>query len=142
MKGDANIVRLLNAQLTMYQHCGLGKLGKKEYDDSIGEMKHADNLINRVLMLEGLPNLQALHKILVGENAPEMLKCDLKLEQLAQKTVKEAIAECELAGDFVSREIFQVILDETEEHIDWIETQRELIDKVGLPNYLQSQMEA
>jgi len=155
MKGDANIVRLLNAQLTneltavnqyflharMYQHWGLGKLGKKEYDESIGEMKHADKLINRVLMLEGLPNLQALHKILVGENAPEMLKCDLKLEQLAQKTVKEAIAACELAGDYVSREIFQVILDETEEHIDWIETQLELIDKVGLPNYLQSQME-
>ncbi|MDB5821992.1 MAG: bfr2 [Herminiimonas sp.] len=155
MKGDANILRLLNAQLTneltainqyflharMYQHWGFGKLGKKEYDESIGEMKHADKLINRILMLDGLPNLQALHKVLVGENAPEMLKCDLSLEQLSQKTVKEGVAACELAGDYVSREIFQVILDDTEEHIDWIETQLDLIDKVGLPNYLQSQME-
>ena len=155
MKGDPNIIRLLNAQLTneltavnqyflharMYNHWGFAKLGKKEYEESIGEMKHADKLINRILMLGGLPKLQALHKLLIGENTPEMLECDLKLEQAAQQTVKDGIAACEQAGDYVSREIFQGILDDTEEHIDWLETQRELIDKVGLQNYLQSQMD-
>jgi bacterioferritin len=155
MKGDPNIIRLLNAQLTneltainqyflharMYNHWGFAKLGKKEYEESIGEMKHADKLIDRILMLGGLPNLQALHKLLIGENTPEMLECDLKLEQAAQQTVKDGIAACEQAGDYVSREIFQGILDDTEEHIDWLETQRELIDKVGLQNYLQSQMD-
>src|SRR3569623_2614063 len=155
MKGDTNIIRLLNAQLTnelsainqyflharMYQHWGFEKIGKKEYDESIGEMKHADKLINRILMLEGLPNLQALHKLMVGESAPEMLQCDLKLEQMSQKTVKEGSAACETAGDYVTRLIFQEILDDTEEHIDWIETQLDLIGKVGLQNYLQSQME-
>jgi bacterioferritin len=154
MKGDNNIIRLLNAQLTnelsainqyflharMYQHWGLEKIGKKEYEESIGEMKHADKLINRILMLEGLPNLQALHKLMIGENTPEMLQCDLNLEQMAQKTVKEGIAACETAGDYVSRQVFQDILDDTEEHIDWIETQVDLIAKIGLQNYLQSQM--
>jgi bacterioferritin len=156
MKGDNNIIRLLNAQLTnelsainqyflharMYQHWGLEKIGKKEYEESIGEMKHADKLINRILMLEGLPNLQALHKLMIGENTPEMLQCDLKLEQMSQKTVKEGIAACETAGDYVSRELFRGILDDTEEHIDWIETQLDLIDKIGLQNYLQSQMDS
>ncbi len=155
MKGDANIIRLLNAQLTneltainqyflharMYQHWGLAKLGKKEYEESIGEMKHADNLINRILMLEGLPNLQALHKVMIGESTPEMLDCDLKLEKAAQVTVKDGIAACEAAADYVSREIFRAILEDTEEHIDWLETQLDLINKIGLQNYLQSQME-
>ena len=155
MKGDTQIIKLLNAQLTneltainqyflharMYQHWGFAKLGKKEYEESIGEMKHADQLINRILMLEGLPNLQALHKLMLGENTPEMLACDMKLEHLSQKTVKEGIAACEAARDYVSREIFQHILDDTEEHIDWLETQIDLIDKLGLPNYLQSQVE-
>jgi bacterioferritin len=154
MKGNSAIIKLLNAQLTneltainqyflharMYQHWGFEKIGKKEYEESIGEMKHADKLINRILMLGGLPNLQALHKLMIGESTPEMLQCDLKLEQLSQKTVKEGIAACETAGDYVSREIFQVILDDTEEHIDWIETQVDLIEKIGLPNYLQSQI--
>lgn len=156
MKGDANIIRILNAQLTnelsainqyflharMYQHWGFEKIGKKEYEESIGEMKHADKLINRILMLDGLPNLQALHKLMIGENCPEMLACDLKLEYIALATVKEGIAACEAVGDYVSREIFQFILDDTEEHIDWLETQLDLIDKVGIQNYLQSQMEA
>ncbi len=155
MKGDNNVIRLLNEQLTneltainqyflharMYQHWGFERIGKKEYDESIGEMKHADKLINRILMLEGLPNLQALHKLLIGENVQEMLQCDLQLEQLSQKTVKDGIAACEAAGDYVSREIFREILEDTEEHIDWIETQLELIGKIGLQNYLQSQLD-
>jgi bacterioferritin len=155
MKGDPNIIRLLNAQLTneltainqyflharMYRHWGLERLGKKEYDESIGEMKHADKLINRILMLGGLPNLQALNKLLIGEHTEEMLDCDLQLERAAQQTVKEGIAASEAAGDYVSREILVEILDDTEEHIDWIETQVELIGKIGIQNYLQSQME-
>ncbi len=155
MKGDPHIIRLLNAQLTneltavnqyflharMYRHWGLTKLGKKEYEESIGEMKHADRLINRILMLEGLPNLQALHKLMIGENTPEMLKCDLDLEHAAHKTVKDAITACETAGDYVSRELFVDILSDTEDHIEWLETQLDLIDKLGVQNYLQSQFE-
>ena len=155
MKGDPNIIKLLNDQLTneltainqyflharMYKHWGFEKLGKKEYAESIGEMKHADKLIDSILMLDGLPNLQALHKILVGENTPEMLECDLKLEKISQQTVKDGIAACEAARDYVSRALFQHILDDTEEHIDWLETQQDLIAKIGLENYLQSQMD-
>ena len=156
MKGDKNVIKLLNAQLTneltainqyflharMYKHWGLEKLGKKEYEESIGEMKHADKLIERILMLDGLPNVQLMHKVMLGENTPEMLKCDLKLEYGAQKTVKEGIASAEAAADYVSRELLQKILDDTEEHIDWLETQLDLIEKVGLQNYQQSQMGA
>lgn len=154
MKGDPNIIRLLNAQLTneltavnqyflharMYKHWGLDKLGKKEYEESIGEMKHADKLIDRILMLDGLPNLQALHKLLIGESAQEMLECDLKLERAAQATVKEGIAAAEIAHDYVSRDLFLMILEDTEEHIEWLETQLDLIVKVGIQNYLQSQI--
>jgi bacterioferritin len=154
MKGDPNIIRLLNAQLTneltavnqyflharMYKHWGFDKLGKKEYDESIGEMKHADKLIDRILMLDGLPNLQALHKLLIGESAQEMLECDLKLERAAQVTVKEGIAAAEVAHDYVSRDLFLMILEDTEEHIEWLETQLDLIVKVGIQNYLQSQI--
>lgn len=154
MKGDPNIIKLLNAQLTneltainqyflharMYKHWGLEKIAKKEYDESIEEMKHADKLIDRILMLDGLPNLQALNKLMIGESTAEMLECDLKLELAAQQTLKDVIAACEAARDYVSRDVLQDILDDTEEHIEWIETQRELIDKVGIENYLQAQM--
>ena len=155
MKGDPNVIKLLNDQLTneltainqyflhsrMYRHWGFEKLGKKEYEESIGEMKHADKLIERVLMLDGLPNLQALHKLMIGETVPEILNCDLQLELVSQKTLKEGISVCEQARDYVSRELFEMILDDTEEHIDWLETQIERIEQVGLQNYLQSQMD-
>jgi bacterioferritin len=155
MQGDKTVIQYLNRQLTneltainqyflharIYKHWGLEAIAKKEYEESIGEMKHADKLIERILILDGLPNLQDLHKISIGENLLEALHADLALEQGAQATVKEAIAYCETVRDFVSREILHDILEDTESHIDWIETQLGLIDKVGLPNYLQSQMD-
>jgi bacterioferritin len=154
MESDRSVVAMLNRQLTleltavnqyflharMYQHWGFGKLGDKEYHESIDEMKHADKLAKRILMLDGLPNFQDIGKLNIGENAPEMLQSDLMIEKGSQVTLKEGIAHCEAAGDYVSREILTEILDDTEEHIDWIETQLGLIDRVGLQNYLQSQM--
>jgi bacterioferritin len=155
MQGDRQILLLLNKQLTreltavnqyflharMYKQWGFERLGDKEYHESIDEMKHADRLIQRILMLDGLPNLQDLGKLHIGENPREMLSSDLEVERGSQATLKEGIAACEVAKDYVSREILEEILDDTEEHIDWIETQVELMDKVGEQNYLQSQME-
>ena len=154
MIGDPGVIQYLNRQLTneltavnqyflharIYKHWGLRAIGDHEYAESIEEMKHADKLIERILMLGGLPNLQDLHKLMIGETTPEMLGCDLKIELGSQVTLKEGIVHCESVRDFISREIFREILDDTEEHIDWLETQIELIDKVGLENYQQSMM--
>ena len=154
MQGDKKAIEFLQAQLKneltainqyylhyrVLKHWGFDKLAKKEYEESIGEMKHADWLMDRIFMLDGLPNLQDLGKLQVGEDVPEILACDLRSEQGAQATIKEGMAHCESVRDYVSRDLLQKILDDTEEHIDFLETQIDLIEKVGLPNYLQSQM--
>ena len=154
MKGEPQVIAALQAQLKneltainqyymhyrMYKHWGFEALAKVEYKESIGEMKHADVLMDRIFMLDGLPNLQDLGKLLVGEDVPEILACDLKMERAAQATIKDGIEHCEKVRDYVSRDLLQHILDDTEEHIDFLETQLELVEKVGLPNYLQSQM--
>ena len=154
MQGDPLVIQHLQAQLRneltatnqyflhyrILKHWGFERLAKKEYEESIGEMKHADRLMERILMLDGLPNLQDLGKLLIGENVPEILECDLRSERGAQATIKDGMAYCESVRDYVSRDILQAILDDTEEHIDFLETQIDLLAKVGLENYLQSQM--
>ncbi len=154
MKGDKKVLQFLNKALyneltainqyflhaNMFKTWGFKKLSDHEMHESVDEMKHADKLIERILFLDGIPNLQDLGKLYIGENVPEALKCDLKLEHEALPLLKEAIAQCETVGDYVSRELFEHILESEEEHVDWLETNLGLIDKVGLPNYLQSQM--
>ena len=154
MKSSADIVQWLNRQLQheltainqyflharMYENWGLAGLNKHEYEESIEEMKHADALIKRILFLEGLPNLQELGKLLIGEKPEECVDCDLSLEVTSRETLLGGIAACEAAKDYVSREILKEILEDTEEHIDWLETQRGVMQKVGLQNWLQSQM--
>jgi bacterioferritin len=124
----------------MYQDWGLKKLGDYEYHESVDEMKHADDLIQRILFLEGLPNLQELGKLYIGQDVKEMLNGDLRLEMEAIPLLREAVAHCEAKEDFVSRDLFASILSAEEEHVDWLETQLGLVDKVGLENYMQSQM--
>jgi bacterioferritin len=152
MKADATVIKHLNKALgnelvainqyflhaKMYEDWGLGKLAEKEHHESIDEMKHADQLIKRILFLEGLPNLQSLGALLIGEHTREMLECDLKLEMIACPDLKEGIAYCESARDYVSRDLLSSILDSEEDHVDWLETQLTLMDKVGLESYLQS----
>ncbi len=152
MQGDPEIIRLLNAVLTneltsvnqyflharMYDNWGLTRLGRLTYEESIGEMKHADKLIKRVLFLGGLPNLQDLHKLSIGESAPEALAADLALKIAGRATLVPGVAQCEAAQDFVSREILVEILVDTEEHIDFLETQLNLLRTLGEANYLQS----
>ena len=155
MKGDPKIIAHLNKVLAnelvainqyflharIYDDWGLKGLGHKEYHESIDEMKHADELVKRVLFLEGLPNLQDLGKLRIGETPREILECDLLLEQEALPLLREAIAYCESVADYVSRQLFATILDSEEEHIDWLETQLSVIDRIGEPNYLLTKLE-
>jgi bacterioferritin len=154
VKGNPKVIKHLNEVLTneltaidqyflhakMFEHWGFPRLAKRERASSIDEMKHAESLMERILFLEGLPNLQNLHKLFIGEDTTEALRCDLKLELAAHPLLKTAIADCEACGDYVSRDLFRQIMASEEEHIDWLETQLGLIDSVGVANYQQSQM--
>ena len=155
MQGDPTVIQHLNAVLKneltainqyflharMLKHWGVTKLGEYDYKESLDEMKHADRLINRILFLEGLPNLQDLDKLLIGESVQEVLECDLTLERSAMPRLREGIAYCETVKDFISRELFESILESEEEHVDFLETQLGLIPKIGIENYIQLQSE-
>ena len=155
MQGDPTVIQHLNAVLKneltainqyflharMLKHWGVTKLGDYEYKESLDEMKHADKLINRILFLEGLPNLKDLDMLLIGETVQVLLECDLHLERAAMPRLREAIVYCESVRDFISRELFETILESEEEHVDFLETQLGLIPKIGLENYIQLQSE-
>ena len=141
LKNELTVINQYFLHAKILADRGLVKLAKIEKDESIEEMEHADWLIERILFLEGLPNLQDLGKIMIGETVPEMLDCDLEQEMIAIPLLREAIAHCESVSDYVTRELFEKILQNEEEHVDWLETQQRLIADAGLPNYLQSQME-
>ena len=155
MKGDAKVIEFLNEALfneltainqyflhaKMLKNWGLKELADHEYHESIDEMKHADALAERILFLDGLPNFQALGKLRIGEDPRELLECDLALELEAVPLLREAIAHCETVGDYVSRKLFADILDSEEEHIDWLETQLSLIQRIGEANYLAQQLD-
>lgn len=154
MKGNEKVIAHLNAVLKneltainqyflhsrMLKNWGLHRLAHHEYEESVDEMKHADELIERILFLEGLPNLQDLHKLLIGEDVKEIIECDLKFEDAAIPALRQAVADCEEVGDYVSRMLFSDILKSEEDHVDWLETNLELIGKVGMENYIQSQI--
>lgn len=154
MKGDAKVIEYLNKALKneltainqyflharILENWGFGKLGQHEYDESIDEMKHADRLVRRILHLEGLPNLQDLGKLYLGENVEEIFRGDLKLEYIAHPLYREAIGYCESCCDYATRDLLSAILASEEEHIGWLETQLGLIERLGLPNYLQTQL--
>ena len=152
MKSDATVLKHLNRALgnelvainqyflhsRMFQDWGLNKLADKEYEESIDEMKHADQLVQRILFLEGLPNLQSLGKLFIGENTREMLECDLQLEMIACPDLRAGIAYCESVQDYATRDLLNSILVSEEDHVDWLESQLGLIDRVGIENYQQS----
>ena len=140
LKNELTAINQYFLHAKMLKDWGLNRLGEHTHEESIDEMKHADALIERILFLEGLPNLQDLGKLMIGQNVKEILECDLRLEMQAMPDLREAIAYCEGASDYVSRQLFRDILDSEEEHVDWLETQLSLIDKTGLENYIQSQM--
>lgn len=154
MKGDTKVIEFLNKVLRneltainqyflharMYKDMGLKELADHEYEESIDEMKHADVLVERVLFLEGLPNLQDIGRLRIGENVKEMIECDLALENDAIPDLRDAVLHCESVRDFVSRDLFAAILESEEEHVDWLETQLQLIETVGIQNYLQERM--
>ncbi|SMF23503.1 bacterioferritin [Tistlia consotensis] len=153
MKGDKKVIEFLNKVLRneltainqyflharMLQDWGVSELGKKEYEESVDEMKHADALVKRILFLEGLPNLQDLDKLLIGESVQEILECDLKLERKAMPDLRDAIQYCEEVRDYGSRELFEDILESEEEHIDWLETQLGLVEKMGIAHFIHLQ---
>ena len=153
MQGDEKVVdflnRVLRNELTainqyflhsrMLKNWGVSRLARREYEESVDEMKHADRLVERILFLEGLPNLQDLNKLLIGESVKEILECDLKLEHEAIPLAREAIACCEQRSDYVTRELLKDILEGEEEHVDWLETQLGLVEAMGLENYVQFQ---